>query len=254
MEHGHLSMVADQCQWVCSEPLRNTCGPEAPFGRRQRLITPLRLGLALTTTCASQAGETSAACPCAFHTFGGTTIRAHAFYNHVATPQFAAFARPMAARLIRAMTLQGLGGETGHAWSELRPMLLQDGSSCAIHDDWLAVLPGRVKGVQPAAGALPTTRDLLGDAPTTVGLLPDTAKAQAFLPEPAALRDSVLLADRGSVDLHYLRRVQDEHGFLLIRTKAGIHPQVVEAWREDGKRLQALRNSPVNGHTRGLNC
>src|SRR5207244_1542581 len=44
------------------------------------------------------------------------------------------------------------------------------------------------------------------------------------------------------LDLHYLRRVQDEGGFFLIRAKAGMNPQVLEAFREDGKRLRSLRN------------
>ena len=148
----------------------------------------------------------------------------------------------MAERLISDMTLKVLGFEKGHAFSEFRHMILQDGSSFAIHDGLREVFPGRFKVVKPAAVELHTTMDLLCDAPTTVVLTPDTANEQAFLPEPAALRDSVLLADRGYVDLHYLRRVQDEHGFFLIRAKAGMNPQVVEAFREDGKRLQSLRN------------
>src|SRR5207249_2818933 len=44
------------------------------------------------------------------------------------------------------------------------------------------------------------------------------------------------------IDLHYLRRVQDAEGCFLIRAKAGMNPQVVEAFREDGTRLQSLRN------------
>ncbi len=65
------------------------------------------------------------------------------------------------------------------------------------------------------------------------------------MPEPTSLRASVLLADRGYVDLHYLRRVQDEGGFFLIRAKAGMNPQVLEAFREDGKRLCSLRNKAL---------
>jgi len=76
-------------------------------------------------------------------------------------------------------------------------------------------------------------------------LTPDTTSEQAFLPEPPSLRASVLLADRGYVDLHYLRRVQDEGGFFLIRAKAGMHPHVMEAWREDGKRRRSLRNKSL---------
>ena len=48
MDHGQLSMVADKFQWVFSEALLNTWGTDAKFCRRQRIITPFRLGLALT--------------------------------------------------------------------------------------------------------------------------------------------------------------------------------------------------------------
>jgi IS4 transposase len=74
------------------------------------------------------------------------------------------------------------------------------------------------------------------------GVDPDTSSEQAFLPQPASVRCSVLLADRGYIDLHYLRRVQAEDGYCLIRAKAGMNPQGVEAFREDGKRLSSLRN------------
>ena len=42
-----------------------------------------------------------------------------------------------------------------------------------------------------------------------------------------------------------MSRVQDAGGFFLIRAKAGMNPQVVEAFREGGKRLHSLRNKPL---------
>ena len=54
-----------------------------------------------------------------------------------------------------------------------------------------------------------------------------------------------LLAERGALDLHSLRRLQDAGGCLLLRAKAGMPPQVVEAFREDGVRLRSLRNKPL---------
>src|SRR5881409_2090832 len=151
----------------------------------------------------------------------------------------------MAERLISDMTLKVLGFEKGHAFSEFRHIVMQDGSSFAIHDGLREVFPGRFKVVKPAAVELHTTMELLCDAPTTVVLSPDTTSEQAFLPEPTSLRASLLLADRGSIDLHYLRRVQDKGGFCLIRAKAGMNPQVLEAFREDGKRLRSLRNTSL---------
>jgi hypothetical protein len=242
MDHGQRTMVADKFQWVFSEALLNACGTDVQFCRRQRVLTPFRLGLALTATCASQPVETLADFHCAFNALGGTTITSKAFYHQVAKPHLADCARTMAERLISARTLQGLGCEKGRALSELRHIILQDGSSCAIHDGVREIFPGRFKTVKPAAVALHTTMDVRCDAPTTVVLTPETANAQAFVPAPASLRDSLLRAERGSSDLHSLRRVQAAAGSVLLRAKAGMHPQVVEAFRADGKRLPALRN------------
>ena len=245
MDHGQLSMVADKFQWVFSEPLLNACGTEAKFCRRQRILTPFRLGLALTATCASQPVETLADFHRGFNALWGTPITYKAFYNQVAKPHLADFARAMTSRLIGEMTLKVLGFEKGRAFAEFRHIVIQDGSSLAIHDGLREVFPGRFKTVKPAAVELHTTLDLLCDAPTTVVLTPDTTNEQAFLPAPASLRASLLLADRGYLDLHYLRRVQDAGGFFIIRAKAGMNPQVVEAFREDGTRLRALRNKPL---------
>src|SRR5437879_1927776 len=245
MDHGQLSMIADKFQWVFSEALLNACAKDVRFGKRQRIITPFRLGLAVTSTCASQSVETIADFHCAFNACWGTTVTYKAFYNQLAKPHFADFARTMTERLISDMTLKVLGFEKGRAFGEFRHIVIQDGSSFAIHDGLREVFPGRFKAIKPAAVELHTTMDLLCDAPTTVVLTPDTTSEQAFLPEPPSLRDSVLLADRGYVDLRYLRRVQDEGGFFLIRAKAGMNPQVLEAFREDGKRLRSLRNKAL---------
>src|SRR5438477_412409 len=147
MDHGQLSMVADTFQWVFSEGLLNACGKDAKCCRRQRTMTPFRLGLALTATCASQRVETLADFHRGFNAVFDTTITYKAFYNQLA--------------------------------------------------------------------------------------------------EPASLRDSLLLADRGYIDLGYLHRVSQQGGFFIIRAKAGMNPQVVEAFREDGTRLRSLRNKSL---------
>src|SRR2546428_8943076 len=245
MDHGQLSMVADKFQWVFAESLLNACGKDAKFCRRERIITPFRLGLALTATCASQRVETLADFHRGFNALWGTSITYKAFYNQVAKTHFADFARTMTERLIGEMTLKVLGFQKGQAFAAFHYLVIQDGSSFAIHDGLREVFPGRFKVVKPAAVELHTTMDLLCDAPTAVVLTRDTTSEQAFLAEPTSLRASVLLADRGYVDLHYLRRVQDEGGFFLIRAKAGMNPQVLEAFREDGKRLCSLRNKAL---------
>src|SRR5256712_1205892 len=245
MDHGQLSMVADKFQWVFSEALLNACGKETRFCRRERIITPFRLGLALVATSESQLVDPLADFHRGFCALLDVTISYKAFYDQLAKPRFADFMRTMTERLIGELSLKVLGFAKGRAFAEFRHIVIQDGSSFAIHDGLREVSPGRFKAVKPAAVELHTTMDLLCDTPTVVVLTPDTTSEQTFLPEPAALRASLLLADRGYLDLHYMRRVQDAGGFFLIRAKAGMNPQVVEAFREDGKRGRSLRHKPL---------
>ena len=168
--------------------------PAQRLWQRREVLSPtadhhaVSLGPALTATCASQRVETLADFHRGFNALLGTTITYKAFYNQVAKPHFADFARTMTSRLIGDMTLKVLGFAKGRAFAEFRHIVLQDGSSFAIHDGLREVFPGRFKVVKPAAVELHATMDLLCDAPTTVVLTPDTTNEQAFLPEPATLR------------------------------------------------------------------
>jgi hypothetical protein len=125
--------------------------------------------------------------------------------------------RPLTERLVGELTLKVFGFTKGQVFSEFRQVVIQDGTSFAIHDALREVFPGRFKTVKPAAVELHTTLDLLCDAPTTVVLTPDTANAPRFLPAPAPLKEGLLLADRGYVDLRYLREVVRQGGAFLIR-------------------------------------
>src|SRR5882724_10004716 len=106
MDHKQLSMVADKFQWVFSEALLNACGKDAKFCRRQRTITPFRLGLALTATCASHRVETLADFHRGFHALFDTTITYKAFSNQVAKSHFAAFVGTLTSRCSSANTLR----------------------------------------------------------------------------------------------------------------------------------------------------
>ena len=79
MDHGQLSTVADKFQWVFSEALLNACGKDVKFSRRTRIITPFRLGLALTATWASHRVDTLADFHRGFNALFDTTITYKAF-------------------------------------------------------------------------------------------------------------------------------------------------------------------------------
>jgi hypothetical protein len=51
----------------------------------------------------------------------------------------------------------------------------------------------------------------------------------------------LFLADRGYLDLAYLREIDRQGGFFIVRGKAGLNPQVVDACREDGQRIKSCQ-------------
>jgi hypothetical protein len=120
-------------------------------------------------------------------------------------------------------------------------MIMQDGRAFALHNALAQVFPGRFNAGKPAAVALHGTMDVLRDAPITIVLTPDTDSEQAYLPEPQSLKGALFLADRGCLNLTYLRDVDRHGGFFVVRAKEGLHPRVIDAYREDGTRLRACQ-------------
>ena len=98
------------------------------------------------------------------------------------------------------LTWKVLGFEAGQAFSAFNRLVIQDGSSFALHNALADIFPGRFNTVKPAAVALHCTMDLLQDAPITIVLSPDTDSEHAYLPEPESLRGDMFLADRGYLD------------------------------------------------------
>jgi hypothetical protein len=52
----------------------------------------------------------------------------------------------------------------------------------------------------------------------------------------------VFLADRGYLDLTYLREIDRHGGFFIVRGKTGLNPRVLNAFREDGQRIKACQD------------
>src|SRR2546427_12400310 len=126
MDQGQLSMVADKFQWVFSEALLNACGKETRFGRRERIIPPFLLGLALVATPASHSVDTLADFHRGFCALLDVTISSKAFYDQLAKPRFAEFMRTMTERLVGELTVRVVGVTKGQACYARRHIVIAD--------------------------------------------------------------------------------------------------------------------------------
>ena len=207
MDPQQLTIMAKKFQSVFNAPTLNDRGSALDFCQRQRLITPFRFGLSLVASMASQEVESIADLQRQFNALWDFNLSYKAYYNQLAKPSAAQFLCTSLGDIMGKLTLKVLGFQPGEALSEFHRIILQDGSSFAIHDALSQVFPGRFNAVNPAAVELHCTMDLLCDAAITIVLAPDTDCEQDFLPQPASLKDDLFLADRGYLNLTYLQEV-----------------------------------------------
>src|SRR2546430_9921315 len=165
-----------------------------------------------------------------------------AFYKQLLKSTSPEFFRTSLCHIMSQLTMKVLVFEAGQAFSEFNRLILQDGSSFALHEALAEVFPGRFNAVSPAAVELHCTMDLLQVAPITIALSPDTDAEHDYRPEPASLTGDLFLADRGYLALASLRDIDRHGGFFLVRGKAGLNPRVIDAFRQDGQRLKSCQD------------
>lgn len=241
MEPQHLSIMAKKFQSALDANILNERGHQLEFAKRQRQLTPFRFGLSVIASMATQQVQSIADLHRDFNDLWDSESTYKAFYQQLAKASCAEFFRTSLCDVMGKLTMKVLGFETGQPFSEFNRLVIQDGSSFALHDALAEVFPGRFRTVKPAAVELHCTMNLLQDAPITIVLSPDTDSEHDYRPAPETLTDDLLLTDRGYLDLAYLRDIDRHGGFFIVRAKAGLNPHVIDAVREDGKRIKSCQ-------------
>src|SRR6266516_99663 len=220
MDPQQLTSMAHKFQAVLDADVLNERGEQLGFCQRQRLITPFRFGLSVIASMATEQVASLADLHRQFNDLWDGESTYKAFYNQMLKASCGEFLRTSLCDIMGKLTRKVLGFDAGHALSACKRMVIQDGSSFALH----------------------CTMDLLQEAPITIVLSPYTDSEHAYLPEPESLRGDVFLADRGYLDLSYLRDIDRHGGFFLVRGKAGLNPRVLNAFREDGQRIKSCQD------------
>lgn len=211
-------------------------GRDTGQSERLRTITPSRLFLSLIVALGSGKIESLADLLREFNHQNGVAVAYKAFYNRLARASFVTFMRQMLARLIEHLSIQTLTPAGRTALARFKDIVIQDGSSFAVKHKLRGVFPGRFTTKEPAAVELHVTFSGFSDEANVVELAPDTKAERDFLPKPSALKDKLLLADRGYPSVDYFSAVRAEGGSFVVRLTRSYDPWVHAAWVE-GKRV-----------------
>jgi len=241
MDPQQLTIMATKFQSVLDATVLNERGKQLGFAERERLITPFRFALSVVASMANEQVESIADLHRQFNDLWDLDTHYRGFYDQLVKDQSPEFFRTSLCDIMGKLSMKVLGFEAGQAFSEFHRIVIQDGSSLALHAALADVFPGRFNAVSPAAVELHCTLELLQEVPITIALSPDTDSEHAYRPEPESLRGALFLADRGYLDLTYLRDIDRQGGSFIVRGKANLNPRVMAAYREDGQRLKSCQ-------------
>ena len=245
MGRRDLSKFVARFKRVLSPETVNEVGRAVRLCRRERIITPYRLGLSCLASLATTRVETLADIQRTFNALFGTTVAYKPFHNQLAKCQFGTFMRELVELMLEHWVVRVLGTARGAAFSEFERLIIQDGSSFGIKDSLSGVYPGRFKSKGPAAVELHVSMDLLGESLHKVMLTPDTFAERAELPPAEALRGSLLLADRGYFDVSYFGQLQRAGAHFVVRGLTSINPTVLAAYGEEGQAVQGVADKSL---------
>ena len=247
MNSTQVTHVATQVQAVFARETLDGLGREAGLMKRSRVLTPWALSTAVIGIMASMDVETIADLHRGFNATHSANVTYKPFWNQLAKPAMPIFAQALFAHLLAQLAEPVLKALPNSLLERFDDILLQDGSSFALHQGLKDVFPGRFTANSPAAVELHVTYSLLSESPVAVHIAPDKQSEHDFLPKPHELKGKLLLADRGYQNIVYCHRVHQEGGHFVVRFKANLNPVILRchfhgARRDkfEGKRLKSV--------------
>src|SRR3989442_9755870 len=149
MDRQQSTSMATKSQAVFDAYLLNSSGKQFGCAKRERLITPFRLGLSVVASMATQQVQTIADLHRQFNELWAFESDYKAFYTQLLKSRSPEFFRASLCHIMRQLTMKVLGCEAGEAFRAFNRLILQDGSSFALHKALAEVFPGRFNAVIP---------------------------------------------------------------------------------------------------------
>ncbi len=226
MNRSHATRFAAALRATLGHTSVTARGRESRHCRRLRDVTPQRLVCALVEALGASRVETIADILRTFNAQTGLRTQYKAFYNRLAQPEFPRFMQQIYRDILRHLSANILCPAANGTLAHFQDVVVQDGSSFAVHDALAHTFGGRCTTIRPAAVELHTFLRVFHDHVIDVAMAPDTEAERQFLPPAATLRGKLLLADRGYQRLDYWAAVQAAGGFFLMRGTTDLNPRM----------------------------
>ena len=184
----------------------NEIGKKSRFSSRKRIIKPFELVMSLITALGDKSVDTVTDLHRYFVKLTETDVQYKPFHNQLSKPEFATLMKLLVDVALSEWQQQILGTEV--TLSDFKRIVLQDGSSFAVHDSLKETFKGRFTKISPAAIEVQVSWDVLKGYPEEIAVSADSKAGYDFLPDANTLADTLFLADRGYFKLSYLESMK----------------------------------------------
>lgn len=226
-------------------------GDDSGFVIRQRAITADRFVPSLLKSLASRKVESIADLVRDFNFDHHLAVHYKPYYEKLDTSCFPRLMKGVLESMLTEMCVPVLEPLKQGPFARFDDIIIQDGSSFALHDGLAQAFVGRFTSVSPAAVELHCAMSLFTDNLVTITMTGDAECERHHLPEAKMLKGKLLLADRGYDGTEYLLCVDDEGGFFLVRIRKSHNPRVIKI-HQSGQRYRDLEGKPLRTVLRGL--
>ena len=245
MQQQQIARASQKLKSVIAPEVLRQLGAESGLVQRARSITAERLVSSLLRSLGSRKVSALAELLRDFNADHSLAIFYKPFYERLDSEGFPKLMRAVFDKMLRAFTAAAVEPIKDSPLRSFADILIQDGTSFALHDALAGEYPGRFTKVSPAAVEMHCTLSLLRGQLTTATLTPDSECERHYLPDAATLKNTLLLADRGYDGTEYMAEVEAAGGSYLIRARKSHDPRVVTIYAR-GRRYRQLEGRKLS--------
>ncbi len=235
----NLSEIEAQLKQAIGAETLRALGESSGFVIREREITADRFAPSLIKSLGSRSVESIADLVRDFNYDHGLAVHYKPYYEKLNTPCFPRLMLATFESMLTNLCVEVLEPLRNGPFARFTDVLIQDGTSFALHDGLAAAFKGRFTKVSPAAVELHCTMSLFSDNLISVTMTGDAECERHYLPDPKDLNNNLLMADRGYDSTKYMLAVDSAGGFFLFRIRKSHDPVVIKIHRR-GRRYRDL--------------
>jgi hypothetical protein len=222
-------------------------GKQLGFMKRRRHVTPQKFCMALVSALGAGITNSIADVHRQFNHMHSTDIKLKPFHKQLVKMAAPEFMREVFEKAL-SLHLPDMFAIRDKYQEMFKRIVLQDGTSFAVHDDLMFYFPGRFNENSPAAVELHVTYDVLKAQPDSVNLTEDTAPERDYLPSPASLSGCLFMADSGYFSKTYIQQLQEVCAYFIMRMSNSVNPMALCPKTQQLKPLKTwLKELPSSG-------